>query len=274
MNQFRLYYEPGGAKASGQIQIHSLGLHERMSPQLLRYTTEGSRILLMFFHTEAFFNTGEKGECECGKQFILWSPERTRNYGNAEEAWDHSWMVAEGPALERALAAHALPMNRPVKADAEPVFEHYLSALLDELTAHRHPDDYVLEHLTDLFLYELARQIRSTERRVPESLLRAEEFMWNNLNRPLDLGRIAAAASLSVSRFTELFREYYGESPMRYLTRKRMTLAAEMLSYHTASCKQIAEAAGYSDQLHFSRRFRQFWGVSPTEYRNSSARGK
>ena len=131
-----------------------------------------------------------------------------------------------------------------------------------------------LEHLTDLFLYELARQIRSTERRVPESLLRAEEFMWNNLNRPLDLGRIAAAASLSVSRFTELFLEYYGESPMRYLTRKRMTLAAEMLSYHTASCKQIAEAAGYSDQLHFSRRFRQFWGVSPTEYRNSSARGK
>ncbi len=273
MMQFRLYYEPE-TKPAGQFRIHSLGLHERMPPQLLRFTTEGSRILLMFFHTRAFFNSGEKDECECGKHFIIWSPEQIRNYGNAGEEWDHSWMVAEGPALERALSAHRLPLNHPVDANAETVFENYLSSLLDELSTQQNQDEYVLEHLTDLFLYELGRLIQTSGRRIPEAILAAEEFMWKNLDKPLDLAEIAAAASLSVSRFTALFREYHGESPMRYLTRKRMTLAAEMLNYHTSSCKQIAEAAGYSDQLHFSRRFRQFWGVSPTEYRKSSGNAK
>ena len=270
---FRLYYEPE-VKPAGQFRIHSLGLHERMPPQLLRFTTEGARILLMFFHTRAFFNSGEKDECECGKQFILWSPERIRSYGNAGEAWDHSWMVAEGPALERALAVHRLPMNHPVDANAETVFEHYLSCLLDELNSRQNQDEYVLEHLTDLFLYELGRLIRTSGRRIPEQIARAEAFMWKNLNRPLDLAEIAASVSLSVSRFTTLFREYHGESPMRFLTRKRMTLAAEMLNYHNTSCKQIAEATGYSDQLHFSRRFRQFWGISPTEYRKTSGNVK
>ena len=195
-------------------------------------------------------------------------------YGNPGEAWDHSWMVAEGPALERALAVHRLSLNHPVDANAEAVFEHYLSCLLDELGSQQKQDEYVLEHLTDLFLYELGRLIRTSGRRIPEPVAQAEEFMWKNLNRPLDLAEIAASVSLSVSRFTALFREYHGESPMRYLTGKRMTLAAEMLKYHNTSCKQIAAATGYSDQLHFSRRFRQFWGVSPTEYRESSGNVK
>lgn len=54
---------------------------------------------------------------------------------------------------------------------------------------------------------------------------------------------------------------------MQYLNRKRMNLAAQQLLYHAGSCKQIAEMTGFADQFHFSRRFRQFWGVSPREFR-------
>lgn len=267
MSQFLLYRAPKWDTPPGRVRVSSMGIHEVMLPGTLHYQQQNT-LLIMYFHTEA--QAG--GESGSRGGFILWPHGSVCRYGNPEAAWDHSWCVLEGSAANLVRELHGLPAGRVLKADAEEVFHRYFDAIMRELTSRQTQDEYVLEHLIDLLFYELSRLIRNPELRIPDRLQKAEAFMWAGISTPLTLEEIAAEVSLSVSRFSSLFRRYYGESPMQYLNRKRMNLAAQQLLYHNASCKQIAEMTGYPDQFHFSRRFRQFWGLSPREFRAERAR--
>lgn len=70
----------------------------------------------------------------------------------------------------------------------------------------------------------------------------------------------------------KLFRKETGLTPHGYLLKRRMELAAEIIAsratnkYSAYSVSQIAEACGFSEPLYFSRTFKKYFGVSPTEY--------
>ena len=61
-------------------------------------------------------------------------------------------------------------------------------------------------------------------------------------------------------------------TPKFYIDNVKMLMAVEMLSSNNMTVKQIAAQLGFSDQYHFSRRFRQIKGVSPKIYREKFAR--
>jgi AraC-like DNA-binding protein len=76
-----------------------------------------------------------------------------------------------------------------------------------------------------------------------------------------------------VSRATlaKRFAELVGEPPLTYLTRWRMTLAADLLAEReTATIAEIARAVGYSDPFGFSAAFKRIRGVSPSEFRRTT----
>jgi len=266
MDRFLLYRSPQGGEHSGRIRVNSMGIHEVMQPGVLSYPQKAA-CLLMYFHTPAVAGNREN----CAGCFIAWTHGSICRYGNSSAPWDHSWCVLEGDAVSLSLKLHNLPLNRAIEADVQGIWSHHFSAIMNELTSHVEQDEYVLEHEFDLLIYELSRSIRSPELRIPDRLRKAEEYMWKNLATPLTLTEIAESVALSVSRFSSLFQQHYGESPMQYLNRKRMNLAAQFLAYHTDSCKQVAERTGFADQFHFSRRFRQFWGVSPQKFREKQS---
>lgn len=78
---------------------------------------------------------------------------------------------------------------------------------------------------------------------------------------------------LSYDYVRKLFRKETGVTPHEYLVSSRMSLAADIISsgisnrYSGYSVSQIAEACGYSEPLYFSRVFKKYYGISPSEYR-------
>lgn len=81
--------------------------------------------------------------------------------------------------------------------------------------------------------------------------------------------RIGVSRSTLAKRFTDLV----GEPPLTYLTRWRMTLAADRLVEHqTATVADVARTVGYNDAFGFSAAFKRVRGVNPTEFRRT-ARG-
>ena len=60
-----------------------------------------------------------------------------------------------------------------------------------------------------------------------------------------------------------------GISPQEYLVSYRMDMAAEMLKDTDKKIQEIAEEVGYADQMSFSRAFKKYKKMSPTEYRMS-----
>lgn len=70
--------------------------------------------------------------------------------------------------------------------------------------------------------------------------------------------------------FTYFFKEALGKSPQEFLMSYRMIKAAELLKLTRLSIRDISNAVGYTNQLHFSRAFKKIYGLSPREWRNQN----
>ena len=104
-------------------------------------------------------------------------------------------------------------------------------------------------------------------------LRRARDLMDRRFAEPLDLDEIAAAAGYSRYHFVRTFRAAYGETPGRYLTRRRIERAADLLRSANLTVTEICHAVGFSSLGTFSRTFSELLGESPTAYRARHADG-
>lgn len=97
-------------------------------------------------------------------------------------------------------------------------------------------------------------------------LARAAEFIDSNYTRALKLEEICAAADLSASYLIRAFREHYGMTPHAYLVNRRIEFSRAQLRRGHAIADVAAEA-GFADQAHLQRAFRQFVAATPGQYR-------
>lgn len=84
---------------------------------------------------------------------------------------------------------------------------------------------------------------------------------------PLDVPALAAVAYMSTSHFTREFKTVFGETPHRYLQRRRVERALAMLRDTDDPVTEVALAVGFTSIGTFGRTFREIVGRSPSEYR-------
>lgn len=105
-------------------------------------------------------------------------------------------------------------------------------------------------------------------------LRRARDYIDRHYQRPLDLDRLAAVAGVSKFHFARSFEAAYGETPIRYLTRRRIERAQDLLRAANLTVTEVCMLVGFASLGSFSSRFAQLVGESPTAYRNRwAARG-
>ncbi len=126
-----------------------------------------------------------------------------------------------------------------------------------------------LSALLDRLLIILARNIVRREERI-SSLFASLSLIRANYSKDIRIAELAAAEHLSVSRFNFVFKEQMGIPPTKYILKLRMASAAELLTSTDLSVKQIGYMCGYGDAHFFSKVFRGYYGVSPSEYRNNT----
>jgi AraC-like DNA-binding protein len=98
-------------------------------------------------------------------------------------------------------------------------------------------------------------------------LLRARDAIDRSYARPLDVAAIAAVAHLSPAHFSRCFRAVFGETPHRYLQRRRVERSMFLLRETGRSVTEVCFAVGFSSLGSFSRTFREIVGESPSDYR-------
>ncbi len=95
-------------------------------------------------------------------------------------------------------------------------------------------------------------------------------FLNENLSEELTLEKIAQSAAISETECLRCFRRNVGMTPIHFLKETRLQHAAGLLRSGEGSISEIAAACGFLDMSYFSRAFRLFYGVTPTEYRKSN----
>jgi AraC-like DNA-binding protein len=99
-------------------------------------------------------------------------------------------------------------------------------------------------------------------------MLRARDAMDRAYADPLDIPALARIAYVSEAHFIRTFRATFGETPHRYLQRRRVERAMFLLRSTAASVTEICLETGFNSLGTFSRTFADIVGESPTAYRD------
>jgi AraC family transcriptional regulator len=178
-----------------------------------------------------------------------------------------SIQVADGWA--RRAQEHGLPCpERPL--DLRSTRAPWWATLMHrELARSDDASDLIVEGLLLAMMGEAARALLpATPRSVPPWLRRARELVDNSGRARLHLGRIASEVGVHPVHLSRSFHRYFGTTMSEYLRRRRLEEARDRLATGDRPIARIALDAGFADQSHFSRAFKQVMGVTPGRYRH------
>jgi AraC family transcriptional regulator len=152
---------------------------------------------------------------------------------------------------------------------------HEMAPLLSECTAEESMKRpfaalYALGHAVAL-LALLANETKNSQpgddRDRDARVGHALRWINDNLTREFTLGELACVANVSASQLVRMFRKSLGLTPMAYVSNQRVREAQRLLASSDMPIARVAFHLGYTDQSHFTHRFKSNTGVTPASYR-------
>jgi AraC family transcriptional regulator len=111
------------------------------------------------------------------------------------------------------------------------------------------------------------QQSSNSDPQVPRWLEQAREFVHAHFTEPLTIKTIAEGVGVHPVHLARTFRKYYRHTIGSYVRQLRIELACREISNPDATLAEIASLAGFFDQGHFSKVFKNMVGVTPAQYR-------
>ena len=102
-----------------------------------------------------------------------------------------------------------------------------------------------------------------------EIVRRAQQYISNNLRSKLSVPIVAAGIDISPSYLTALFHKHLQIAPAEYIRRTKLQESKQMIRENTMNFTEIATVLQYSTVHHFSRQFKEHFGITPSEYAKS-----
>jgi len=156
-----------------------------------------------------------------------------------------------------------------------------LSLMAEEAEANRSGKTLVLRRLSDILFVQIMQ--RWVEQNgiaasgwlgaLHDPLIRqALDLIHTQPEQPWTVSSLARATAMSRSAFAARFRDLVGEPPLKYLTRWRMQVAAQLLTRQPKmSLRAVAEQVGYVSEAAFCKTFKRMTGHPPLSYRQANS---
>ena len=138
--------------------------------------------------------------------------------------------------------------------------------------------DIIVSQLTLLLLYLLRESVKPTGSKVKntnvvqnenEIIRQAQQYVAAHIREKLSVPMVAGQVGVSASYLTVLFHKNLQISPGEYIRRIKLQESKQMIRENNLNFTQIASALQYSTVHHFSRQFKEKFGITPTDYEKS-----
>ena len=112
------------------------------------------------------------------------------------------------------------------------------------------------------------KQEEAPRSRLPRhQVRRIAEYVSANLTEDIAVTDLASLVNMSPSHFARVFKISFGQSPYQFVMEQRIQAAKAMLAGGRLSSSEVAQVFNFASQSHFAKVFRQFTGVTPTQYK-------
>lgn len=127
--------------------------------------------------------------------------------------------------------------------------------------------DFTHKHSESHYSRDIVYQIFKQFGEIKTPLSDITEYIDSNFNKNITVTELAKMAGYSVVGFINLFEKFYECSPKEYILNQRMRHARELIKSTDMTVKEIAAYCGIKDEFYFSRFFKKYSGVSPSDFR-------
>ena len=218
-----------------------------------------------------------RNELHAGQGFMIFPQQINTYQADMDDPWVYTWVEFDGMRVHDTLDLIGLTPSYPVYT---PSNEELRAQLEQEmLFLSTHPEAPVLQLIGHLYLF-FDCLVRSSSRRGPSPsgklqdihVRTALEYVERHYREDITVADIARSTGLNPSYFGKVFKEATGRTPQQHLIGYRMNKATELLKLTSMSIAEVGAEVGYPNQLHFSRAFKGFYGLSPRDWRKSNSR--
>ena len=204
--------------------------------------------------------------------FMIFPNQITTYVADKQLPWEYVWLEFAGLRVKSLLDTIGLSLDKPVyHARNKSLREDMANEML---YISRHKDESPFHLIGHLYLF-LDYLLRSAADEQLEHGSKLREFyihealtyIEHNFQNEITIEDIAGVCGLNRTYFGKIFKEALGKTPQEFLLNYRMLKAAELLKLTSLSIGDVGLAVGYANQMHFSRAFKNNYGISPREWR-------
>jgi len=125
-----------------------------------------------------------------------------------------------------------------------------------------------LDRLAEIIILEsILGNIQKTNNPLETKIIEAEKYIRKNYMRPLNLDTLSRQFGFSRSGFRRYWESKFSVTPGAAINQLRLERASHLLSDTKMNVGAVARTVGFNDSLYFSRKFRQRYGLSPTQFK-------
>ena len=275
---------PNVEDLSVPIKINNCGYYRvHTGPVIETYHPEGRndyQLLYIAAGKGHFYFKGSKMATVVEKgNMVLFRPgEEQVYYYYAEDKTEVYWVHFTGWKVEQYLDSYDLPKKENVFfTGVSPDYPWIYNQMIRELQLRR--ANY--EDVNKLFIHHIFLTInryikegKQTKHETISDIERAVHYFNENYSKPITIEQYAQEHLMSVNWFIHSFKEVMHVPPMQYIVSLRIAAAKGYLESSNKNITEISNIVGYENSLYFSRLFKKYTGMTPSEYKKKNSHKK
>lgn len=225
-----------------------------------------------------FHYKGEVIPLTAGDLFLLKPDELTFYQADEEDPWSYYWLGISGSKAgdyfahsqidDLSYLKHSDTCHTQTTADLIKNIVEFAQVTKFKELAQLHLLGQLHElmfHLGRIAYKDIQEEMSPSQ----ELYLDCKQIIETQYPTHLTIQDIAQKLNVHRSYLTTIFKEFHDQSPKEYLLYVRMHRAKQLLEATSEPIKFIAYSVGFTDALHFSKSFKQFWNCSPSDFRKT-----
>lgn len=263
----------------GYYRLHTTPVIETPHPEgrndyQLLYISEGKGYF--YFKGRKKPTIVEKGN------MILFRPKEPQvYYYYVKDKTEVYWVHFTGWKVEEYLERYELPKKENViYTGLSPDYPWIYNQIIRELQLQRENyEDMISLYMHHIFITinRYIKEARQTKNETINDIERAVHYFNENFSKQISIEQYANEHLMSVNWFIHSFKNVMKVSPLQYIVSLRIDAAKGYLEKTGKNVAEISNAVGYDNALYFSRLFKKYTGLSPSEYKKKtvkSSKGK